>query len=50
MLNRKPVGICRVTQGAQIVLCDNLESGGGVGDGREAQERGDICIPVAGSC
>ena len=39
-----------VTQGAQLVLYDNLEGWDGVGDGREAQEGGDICIPVAGSC
>ena len=32
------------------VLCDNLEGWDGVGDGREAQEGGDMCIPVADSC
>ena len=32
------------------MLCDNLEGWDGVGDGREGQEEGDICIPVADSC
>ena len=32
------------------MLCDNLEGWDGVGDGREAQEGGDIRIPVADSC
>ena len=31
-------------------LCNNLEGWGGEGPGREVQERGDICIPVADSC
>ena len=31
-------------------LCDNLEGWNGVGVGREIQERGDMCIPVADSC
>ena len=33
-------------------LCINLEGLGwnGVGDGREVQKGGDICIPVADSC
>ena len=30
------------------MLCDNLEDG--VGGGREVQEGGDICIPMADSC
>ena len=30
--------------------CDNLEGWDGVGDGREVQEGGDICIPVTDSC
>ena len=38
-----------MTQGAQTVLCDNLEEGDGVGGRKEAQEEGDICIPVADS-
>ena len=32
------------------MLCDNLEGWFGVGGGREAQESGDICIPMADSC
>ena len=30
------------------MLCDNLEGwgGGAVGDGKEAQEGGDLCIPM----
>jgi len=31
------------------VLCDNLEEWGGAEGGREVQEEGDICIPVADS-
>ena len=43
--------ICCVTQGAlNTLLCDNLEGWDGEGDGREVQEGGDICIPVADSC
>ena len=30
-------------------LCVNLEGWGGEGDGREVQEGGDICIPMADS-
>ena len=29
------------------MLCDNLEGCDGVGGGREIQEGGDICIPMA---
>ena len=32
------------------VLCDNLEGWDGVGDGREVQEGGDMCMTVADSC
>ena len=32
------------------LLCDNLERCNGVGGGREAQEGGDMCIPMADSC
>ena len=32
------------------MLCDSLEGQDGVGDGREVQEGGDICIPLADSC
>ena len=31
-------------------LCINLEGWDGVGDGREVQKGGDICIPLADSC
>ena len=31
-------------------LCFNLEGWDGEGDGREFQNRGDICIPMADSC
>ena len=32
------------------MLCDNLKGWDGVGGGREVQEGGDICIPMADSC
>ena len=32
------------------MLCDILEGWDGAGDGRQIQEGGDICIPVADSC
>ena len=31
-------------------LCVNLEGWDGAGDGRELQEGGDICTPMADSC
>ena len=31
-------------------LCINLEEWDGEGDGREVQEGGDICTPMADSC
>ena len=31
-------------------FCINLEEWVGEGDGREVQNRGDICIPMAASC
>ena len=31
-------------------ICINLERWDGQGDGREVQEGGDICIPMADSC
>ena len=34
----------------KAVLCDNLKGWDGVGGGREFQEEGDICIPMADSC
>ena len=33
----------------KILLCDNLEGWDGVGDGKEVQEGGDICIPMTDS-
>ena len=38
------MGSCCTTQ-----LCDDLEGSDG-GEGREAQEEGNICIPTADSC
>ena len=32
------------------VLCDNLEGWDGMGGEREVQDRGDICILMAGLC
>jgi len=32
------------------VLCDKLERWDGAGGGKEVQERGDICTPMADSC
>ena len=49
MQDGQPVGICCVTQGAQSSVCDNLEGWDGVGAGREVQEGGETCIPVADS-
>ena len=40
------VGLRELKQG----LCINLEGCDGEGDGRELQEGGAICIPVADSC
>ena len=31
-------------------FCINLEKWDGVGDGREVQKEGDICVPMADSC
>ena len=31
-------------------LCINLEGWDGMGDGREVQNGGDICIPITDSC
>ena len=33
-----------------LELCNNLEGCGKVGGGRDVQEGGDICIPMANSC
>ena len=35
---------------SNLVLCDNLAEWNEVGGGREVQERGDICVPMAHSC
>ena len=32
------------------MFCDNLEGWDGLGVGKEVQERGDVCIPMADSC
>ena len=48
--NREQVGICYMTQGAQLVPCDTLEGQDWVGGRREVQEGRDICIPMANSC
>ena len=34
----------------KLVLCDNLEGWDGVGDRKEVQEGGDICLPMADLC
>ena len=34
----------------KLVLSDNLEAWDSMGDGREASEGGDLCIPMANSC
>ena len=45
------MGICCIDAGSSnLVLCDNVEGWDGVGGGREVQEGGDICIPMADSC
>ena len=40
------VGLRKLKQG----LCIKLEGCNGEGDGREVQNGGDICIPMADSC
>ena len=47
--NREPVGICCVTQGAQTGALWQPRGVGWGGRGREVQERGDICTPMADS-
>ena len=32
-----------------MILCDNLEVKDGVKGGKEVQDRGDICVPMADS-
>ena len=42
--------ICCMAQGTQTGLYDNQEGWDGVGEGSEAQEAGNICIPLAYPC
>ena len=44
------MGICCMAQETQTGLCINLEGWDGVGDEREVQKGGNICIPMADSC
>ena len=54
----KHIAICNTESGNLLcrhrelnsVLCDNLEGWDGMGDGREVQEGGGICIPAADIC
>ena len=39
-----------MTQGTQHRLRNNLEEQDEEGDGREVQEGGDMCVPMADSC
>ena len=50
MRDRQPVGICCDTEIPKSVFCNNLEGWVGEGGGKEAQEEGDVCIPMADSC
>ena len=40
------MGICGMTQGIKVGLCDNLEGW----DGREVWEGGDTGVPTENSC
>ena len=44
------MGICCMAQETQTGFCINLEEWDGEGEGREAQEGGDIGIPMTDSC
>ena len=44
------MGICCMAQKTRQGLCINLEEWDGEGGGREVQEGGDICIPMADPC
>ena len=46
MYKRQPMGISCKAKETQTGLCINLKEW----DRREAQERGDICIPMTDSC
>ena len=39
-----------MAQGSNLGFCDNLEGWDEVGGGREGQEGGEMCIPIADSC
>ena len=47
---KQPTGICCVAQETQIWALYQPRGVDGEGDGRELQEGGDICIPMADSC
>ena len=42
--------ICCISQGTQTRALYQPSGWGGEGDGREVQEGGGICIPMADSC
>ena len=44
------MGICCMAQETQTGALYQARGVGGEGDGREVQEGGDICIPMADSC
>ena len=44
------MGICSMTQGTQTGVLWQPKGWDGEGGGREVQEGGDICIPLADSC
>ena len=48
--NRQPMGICGMTQETQTGALYQPKWWDGEGDGREFQERGDMCICMADSC
>ena len=50
MQNRQPMGICCMAQETQTGALYQPWGWDGEGDGREAQEGGDIGIPIADSC
>ena len=48
-LDRQPTGICRTSQETQTGALYQPGGGVGEGDGREIQEVGVVCIPMADS-
>ena len=44
------MGICCISQEIQTGALYHLEGWDGVGDGRQFQKGGGICIPMADSC